>query len=102
MFDRALNKPMLILTLYPFHDGIRYHTETSSLNCTANQWTGFYMTAASILKELSANHTKWSNTLKQFVGYSSASNNRTKSFQTITVTLLSVFNYFEGLALKWL
>ena len=33
-----------------FHDGGRYHIETSPL---ANQWTGFYMTTASGMKELS-------------------------------------------------
>ena len=36
--------------------------------CSANQWTGFYMITASVMKELSTNPTKWSNTLKQFVG----------------------------------
>ena len=25
-----------------FHDGERYHIETSTLICRANQWTGFY------------------------------------------------------------
>ena len=30
-----------------FHDGGRYHTENS-----ANQWTGFYMITASVMKEL--------------------------------------------------
>ena len=30
--------------LYFFQDGGRYyHTETSPLICSANQWTGFYM-----------------------------------------------------------
>ena len=31
---------------------IRYHIETSPLICSANQWTGFYMLSASIVKEL--------------------------------------------------
>ena len=36
-----------ILTL---HDGGRYHIEGSPLICGANQWTGFYMITASVLK----------------------------------------------------
>ena len=36
-----------------FHDGGRYHIETSPLICSANQWTGFYMRMASVLKGLS-------------------------------------------------
>ena len=35
-----------------FHDGDRYRTETSPL---ANQWTGFYMITASVLKGLIKN-----------------------------------------------
>ena len=35
-----------------FHDGGRYHVETSPLICPANQWTGFYMVTASVMKEL--------------------------------------------------
>ena len=34
-----------------FHDGGRYHIETSPLICSANQWTGFYMITASAMKE---------------------------------------------------
>ena len=30
---------------------VRYHIETSPLICSANQWTGFYMMAASVMKE---------------------------------------------------
>ena len=30
----------------------RYHIETSPLICFANQWTGFYMISASVVKEL--------------------------------------------------
>ena len=41
------------------------------------------------LKSLSANPTKWSNTLKQFVG-------------KLPTNCLSVFDHFEGLALKGL
>ena len=35
-----------------FHDGGRYHIETSPLICYANQWTGFSMITASVMKEL--------------------------------------------------
>ena len=35
-----------------FHDGGRYQIETSPLICRANQWTGFYIVTASVLKEL--------------------------------------------------
>ena len=38
-----------------FPDGGRYHTETSPLICGENQWTGFYMISASVMKRL-----KWS------------------------------------------
>ena len=37
-----------------FHDGGRYHIETSPLICSANQWTGFYMLTASVMKVLRA------------------------------------------------
>ena len=33
-------------------DGGRYHIETSPFICSANQWTGFYMITASVMKEL--------------------------------------------------
>ena len=36
----------------PFQDGVRYHIETSPLICSANQWTGFYIIAAPVMKEL--------------------------------------------------
>ena len=32
--------------------GGRYHIETSPLICSANQWTGFYMITATVIKEL--------------------------------------------------
>ena len=35
-----------------FHEGGRYYIETSPLICSANQWTGFYMITASVMKEL--------------------------------------------------
>ena len=36
-----------------FHDGRCYHIETSPLIiCSANQWTGFYMIMAPVMKEL--------------------------------------------------
>ena len=42
----------VMMTLYLFHDGGRYHIETSPLICRADQWTGFYMITASVMKEL--------------------------------------------------
>ena len=39
-----------------FHDGGRYHIEISPLICQANQWTGFYMITASVMKGL---NTSW-------------------------------------------
>ena len=35
-----------------FHDGGRYHIETNLLICGANQWIGFYMISASVMKGL--------------------------------------------------
>ena len=35
-----------------FHDGGRYHIETSPLIGTVNQWTGFYMITTSVMKVL--------------------------------------------------
>ena len=37
-----------------FHDGGRCRIETSPLICRANQWTGFYIITASVMKELTA------------------------------------------------
>ena len=48
---RFLRYFMLTL-LNSFMTGGPYHTETSPLICTANQWTGFYMIRTSIMKEL--------------------------------------------------
>ena len=42
-----------------FHDGGRYHTETSPLICGANKWTGFYMITASVMKELNKKTVKY-------------------------------------------
>ena len=47
------------------------------------------MTAAVIINPLSANPTKWSNTLKKFIGQ-------------LPTNCLSVFDHFVGLALKGL
>ena len=41
-----------IITIQLFHDGGPYHTETSLLICSANQWTGFYIIGTSVMKEL--------------------------------------------------
>ena len=40
------------LLVQPFHDGDRYLIKTSPLICGANQWTGFYMITASVMKGL--------------------------------------------------
>ena len=43
------------LSLVPdqfFHDEGLYHRKTSPLICRANQWTGFYMTGTSVMKNL--------------------------------------------------
>ena len=40
---------------WAFHGGGRYHIETSPLICGVNQWTGFYMITATVMKEL--NHS---------------------------------------------
>ena len=45
-----MKKPEDVLNF--FHDGGRYHIETSPLICSANQWAGFYMITASVMKEL--------------------------------------------------
>ena len=49
---RNYQKSYDFLIVEPFQDGGRYHIETSPLICRANQWTGFYMITASVLKEL--------------------------------------------------
>ena len=35
-----------------FHDESPYHVETSPFICFANQWTGFYTTGTTVMKEL--------------------------------------------------
>ena len=45
-----------------FHDGGRYHIETSPLICSANQWTGFCMITASVMKGLSVSQISDSET----------------------------------------
>ena len=44
--------PIFSLNVKPFHYGGRYHIETSPLICGTNQWTGFYMISASVMKVL--------------------------------------------------
>ena len=46
------NKIISSLHTWFFHDGCRYHIETSPLICCASQWTGFYMIMAFAMKEL--------------------------------------------------
>ena len=38
--------------MLPFDGGGRYHIETSPMIWRVNQWTGFYMITASVMKEL--------------------------------------------------
>ena len=51
-FYQRDNRALKIEHLRLFHDGGRYHIETSPLICRANQWTGFNMITASVMKEL--------------------------------------------------
>ena len=44
-----------------FHDGGRYHIETSPMVCRENQWTGFYIITASVMKELNMHCQKKTN-----------------------------------------
>ena len=37
--------------LWLFHDGCPYHIETSSIICSANQWTGLHLIETSIMKQ---------------------------------------------------
>ena len=47
-----LNKRQCYVVKINFHDGGRHHIETSPLIYPANQWTGFYMITAFVMKEL--------------------------------------------------
>ena len=49
---KSLGCWQIALVFQLFHDGGRYHIESSRLICSANQWTGFYMISASVMKEL--------------------------------------------------
>ena len=49
----------------------------------------YFVVLLKVINPLSANHTKWSNTLKQFVG-------------NLPTICFSVFDHFVGLALKGL
>ena len=42
-----------------FHDGGLYHMETSPLICKENQWTNFYIKAASVIKELKLTYKRY-------------------------------------------
>ena len=50
-YELFLQKQSFTNDLLLFHDGGRYHIETSSLFCSANQWTDFYMITASVIKK---------------------------------------------------
>ena len=43
--------------LFNFHDAGPYHIETSPLIWRVNQWTGFYIVGASVMKDLSVTET---------------------------------------------
>ena len=50
---RLFPRPALYLCLSElFQDGGRYPIEASPLICSANQWTGFYVITAFVMKEL--------------------------------------------------
>ena len=49
---RLLVLMAVYLKIERFRDGGPYRIETSSLICSANQWTGLYMIGISITKEL--------------------------------------------------
>ena len=44
---------LIYIYILTFHDGGRYPIETSPLICSPNQWAGFYMITASVMKGLS-------------------------------------------------
>ena len=46
----AEDNPYYAIISELIHDRGRYHIETSPLIYTANQWTGFYMITASVMK----------------------------------------------------
>ena len=53
LFLRLFPRPALYLCLSELiQDGRRYHIKTSPLIYGANQWTGFYMIMAFVMKEL--------------------------------------------------
>ena len=52
----AIGSAIRKLRLNSFMTGDRYHIETSPFICSVDQWTGFYMITASVLKEL---NTSW-------------------------------------------
>ena len=60
LLDKASRKKLLFQSGHTdqqnevslFYDGDPYHTETSPMNCSANQWTGFYLIGTSVMKEL--------------------------------------------------
>ena len=51
-FEHPISSYQLCAPLELFQDGGRYHIETSPLIYRANQWTGFCIIAASVMKEL--------------------------------------------------
>ena len=51
-FSSSMKHLFLNWVHWLFHDGGRYHIEASPLIFRVNQWTGFYMITASVMKEL--------------------------------------------------
>ena len=49
----SMTEAVIIQEGLKLHDGGRYHIETSPFICSANQWTGFYMITASVMKGFS-------------------------------------------------
>ena len=54
-FQSPVSSKLKTVSSQLFHDGDRYYVETGPLIYSANQWTGFYMIMASVMKELTWN-----------------------------------------------
>ena len=57
-FSHFLTLPPTHYHFELFHDGGPLYMETSPLTCSANQWAGFYVTGASVMKELDQRYGK--------------------------------------------
>ena len=83
-----------------FHDGGRYHIETSPLICRANQWTGFYMITASVMKWVNRVKEMWEVCYYHFNAPSANPQNvqRQNVFRQQPTNCLSVLDHVVGLA----